>query len=299
MTASRPPLSDRVAAKAAERAALRAERAAERAARREHRAPLLGRRSHSIRVIEGRESTLSFDVGGTGIKFTVLDRSGDPIAELGRVATPYPCPPERLVDTLLDLAEELPPFERVSVGLPGMIRHGVVITTPHFVCDAGPFTPRNPELVKAWARWDAGAALNHAFGCPVRVINDAELAGFAVIEGSGLEVLLAFGTGLGAALYDDGQLLPKLELSQAPFRDGETYDQQLGDHARLALGNVRWSRRVAMALDRWYPVLGWDRLYLGGGNAHHLTGDLGYRATRVGNEAGVRGGHKLWSYRTL
>jgi polyphosphate glucokinase len=90
-----------------------------------------------------------------------------------------------------------------------------------------------------------------------------------------------------------------LELSQAPFRLRQTYDQQLGDHALRALGPRRWSKRVAMALDRWYPVLGWDRLYLGGGNAEHLVGDLGYRATRVGNEAGLRGGHKLWSYRTL
>jgi polyphosphate glucokinase len=252
----------------------------------------------SHRVVEGRESTLTFDVGGTGIKCAVLDRTGEPVADRLRVPTPYPCPPELLVRTLLELAEQLPSFDRVSVGLPGMIRGGKVLATPHFITEAGPFTPRRPDLVAAWRRWDAAFALNEAFGCPVRVVNDAELAGFAVIEGSGFEVLLAFGTGLGAALFDDGRLVPKLELSQAPFRDGESYDQQLGDHARLALGNVRWSRRVAMALDRWQPVLGWDRLYLGGGNAEHLTGDLGHKATRVGNEAGLRGGHRLWSYRT-
>jgi len=252
-----------------------------------------------VRVVEGRESTLTFDVGGTGIKATVLDRTGEPMAEQLRVPTPYPCPPEVLTATLLGIAERLPSFDRVSVGLPGMIRGGRVLTTPHFVNEAGPFTPRRPDLVLAWRNYDAAAALNHAFGCSVRVVNDAELAGFAVIEGAGFEVLLALGTGFGAALFDDGRLLPKLELSQAPFRLRQTYDQQLGDHALGLLGPRRWSRRVAIALDRWYAVLGWDRLYLGGGNAEHLVGDLGHRATRVGNEAGLRGGHKLWSYRTL
>jgi len=260
---------------------------------------MTARQDATVRVIEGRESTLTFDVGGTAIKSTVLDRTGEPVAERLRIPTPYPCPPELLIATLLEIADRLPSFDRVSVGLPGMIRGGRVLTTPHFITEAGPFTPRRPDLVAAWHRWDAAAALNAAFACPVRVVNDAELAGVAVIEGSGFEVLLAFGTGFGAALFDDGRLLPKLELSQAPFRDGQTYDQQLGDHALRALGPQRWSRRVAMALDRWYAVLGWDRLYLGGGNAEHLVGELGHRATRVGNEAGLRGGHKIWSYRTL
>lgn len=254
-------------------------------------------RARLPRLVQGREATLTFDVGGTGIKAQVIDRTGEPIGERMRVPTPYPTPPERLVDFLLELADGLPSFDRVSVGLPGMIRNGCVLATPHFITESGPFSPRRPDLVEAWRRWDAAEALNDAFGCPVRVVNDAELAGFAVIEGSGFEVLLAFGTGLGAALFDDGRLLPKLELSQAPFRDGESYDRQLGDHARIALGNEEWSKRVALALDAWFPVLGWDRLYLGGGNAEHLAPDLGHRATRVGNEAGLRGGHKLWSYR--
>jgi polyphosphate glucokinase len=259
---------------------------------------MTGRAGASARVVEGRESTLTFDIGGSGIKATVLDRTGEPIAAQLRIPTPYPCPPDTLIRTLLEVADRLPSFDRVSIGLPGMIRGGRVLRTPHFITEAGPFTPIRPDLFEAWKDYDAAGALNAAFGCPVRVVNDAELAAVAVIEGAGFEVLLAFGTGFGAALFDDGKLLPKLELSQAPFRDGQTYDQQLGDHALRALGPHRWSRRVAMALDRWYPVLGWDRLYLGGGNAEYLVGDLGHRATRVGNEAGLRGGHKLWSYRT-
>lgn len=242
------------------------------------------------------ERTLTFDVGGTGLKATVLDGTGVPLVERLRVRTPYPCPPERLIATLLEVSEQLPAFDRLSVGLPGMIRNGCVLATPHFVTEAGPFTPVRPDLLAAWSNYDAATELHKAFACPVRVVNDAELAGYGVVTGTGFEVLFALGTGLGAALFDNGRILPKLELSQAPFRRGETYDQQLGDHARRAVGNLTWTRRVERALARWHAVLWWDRLYVGGGNAKYLVGDLGFEHTRVGNEAGLLGGHKLWAH---
>lgn len=241
--------------------------------------------------------TLSFDIGGTWSKAALLGPDGEVLTGPVRVPTPYPCPPDAFVGFLAGLAAELGPCDRVSVGLPGMVRGGHVLATPHFVTEAGPFTPRRADLVEAWAGWNAAAELHKAFRRPVRVVNDAEMAGVGVIEGAGFEVLLAFGTGLGAALFDDGRLLPKLELSQAPFRAGQSYDQQLGDHARSALGEARWARRVAAALDRWHAVLWWDRLYLGGGNAEHLLGRIDRAATWVGNEAGLRGGHRLWDPR--
>ena len=242
------------------------------------------------------ERTLTFDVGGTGLKATVLDGAGVPLVDRVRVRTPYPCPPERFIATLLEVSEDLPAFDRISVGIPGVIRGGRVLATPHFVTEAGPFTPVRPDLLAAWKEYDAATELHKAFACPVRVVNDAELAGFAVVTGTGFEVLFALGTGLGAALFDNGRLLPKLELSHAPFRRGETYDQQLGDHARRAVGNVTWTRRFERALARWHAVLWWDRLYIGGGNAKHLDGEITFEHTRVGNEAGLLGGFKLWQY---
>lgn len=242
------------------------------------------------------ERTLTFDVGGTGIKAGVLGPDGALLADQVRLRTPYPCTPVQLVRILREIADELPAADRLSVGLPGMIRDGRVLTTPHFITEAGPFTPVRPDLLAAWMRWDAATEIGKAFDAPVRVVNDAELAGVGVVSGVGFEVFLAFGTGLGAALFADGRLLPKLELSQAPFRRGNTYDEQLGDHARRRIGDLRWSRRVGRALARWHAVLWWDRLYLGGGNAVCLRGDLGYLATVVPGEAGVLGGHQLWEY---
>lgn len=239
--------------------------------------------------------TLALDCGGTGLKAVVLDATGEPLGERVRVRTPYPCPPERLVAALVDLAAATSTsYDRVSVGLPGAIRRGVVLATPHYVTQAGPFTPARRDLVEAWMDFDVRAAAEDALGAPTRVVNDAELAGLAVIEGSGFEVVLTLGTGLGCALFDDGRLLPKVELSQAPFRKGHTYDEQLGNHARKRIGDARWSRRVRRAVDGLRPVLRWDRCYLGGGGTKHLCLDLGEDVTLVPNAVGLRGGVALW-----
>jgi len=238
--------------------------------------------------------TLSIDCGGGKLKATVLDRDGKMVAGRLRVPTPYPLPPDLLVKTLLDLVAELPAYDRVSVGFPGVIRGGRVLATPHYVTEAGPFTPPRPDLVRAWDCFDVQAELRSAFGKPTRVVNDAEVAGYAVIEGRGFEVLLGLGTGLGCALFDDGRLLPKVELSAAPFSDGETYDEQLGNHTRRRIGNEAWTQRVIRALDGLHRVLWWDRLYLGGGNTKHLTADLGRPVTIAPNAAGLLGGVRLW-----
>ena len=257
------------------------------------------------------------DCGGTGIKATVLDAAGVPVCARVKLRTPYPNPPDVLIAAVVNLAASTgKSFDRVSVGFPGLIRNGVVHATPHYVTEAGPFTPRRPDLEKEWAHFDteAGpftprrpdlekewahfdvrAAMEEALGRPTRVLNDAEVAGLAVIEGQGFEVLFTLGTGLGCALFDDGRLLPKVEMSQAPFRKGETYDQQLGHHARKRLGDKRWSARVAKAIDVLRPVLWWDRAYVGGGGAKHLTRDLGPDITLVTNESGLLGGVRLWA----
>lgn len=240
--------------------------------------------------------TLAIDCGGSKLKATVLDADGQMLAERVRVVTPYPISPDLLVSTLVELIGPLPPYDRVSVGFPGMVRGGRVLHTPHYVTDGGPFTPPNPELAAAWEGYDVQAALGSAFGKPTRVLNDAEVAGYAVIEGRGFEVMLTLGTGLGCALYEDGRLLPKVEMSAAPFADGESYDQQLGNHARKQIGNTEWTGRVDAALDALHAVLWWDRCYLGGGNTKHLTDEPSRPVTIVPNEVGLLGGIKLWEH---
>ncbi|GMA32268.1 hypothetical protein GCM10025875_22600 [Litorihabitans aurantiacus] len=180
-----------------------------------------------------------------------------------------------------------------------MVRHGVVVTTPHYITRGGPRTRVLPELVAAWSGFDVEREVAALLGVPALVLNDAEVHGCGVVAGTGLEVVLTLGTGLGNAVFDGGRLAPHLELSQAPVRWGLTYDEYIGEHERLRLGDAHWSRRVRRVVEALAPVLVWDRLYLGGGNARRVSAAtverLGDDVVVVPNSAGIVGGVRAWS----
>lgn len=243
--------------------------------------------------------TLAVDVGGTGIKADVLDASGQPVAERQKVDTAYPMTPEGLVEVVRDLASRLPAFDRVSVGFPGVVRQGHVLTAPHFVTKAGPGTKVVPELQARWGGFDLAGAIGAAFGKPVRLANDADLQGAAVIQGKGLELVVTLGTGVGTGLFFNGHLAPHLEIAHHPYRHDQTYNEQLGEAARKRIGNRRWNRRVAKALDTLHDLVLYDHVFIGGGNSARLDFDPGPDATVVDNSAGILGGIKLWETKEL
>jgi len=242
--------------------------------------------------------TLAVDCGGSGIKASVLDAHGTLHAPAVRVPTPYPLPPAVLVETIAQIAADLPAAQRVTVGVPGMIRHGVVVATPHYVTRAGPRTAVDPVLEAAWTGCDVRALVERRLSLPTLVLNDAEVHGAGVVSGTGLELMLTLGTGLGAALFDGGRLAPHLELSHAPVRWGVTYDAYVGQTERRRLGNGLWSRRVQRVVEGLWPVFRWDRLYLGGGNSRNISPTvlerLGEHVVVVPNQAGIVGGVRAW-----
>ena len=145
--------------------------------------------------------TLSVDCGGLGIKASVLDIAGTMRIPPVRVPTPYPLSPQRLVETIKELADSLPRADRATVGIPGMIRHGVVVATPHYINVAGPRTRQDMGLKGAWQGFDMRHALTEALGIHTLVLNDAEVHGAGVVAGSGFEIVLTLGTGLGCARW--------------------------------------------------------------------------------------------------
>ncbi len=118
-----------------------------------------------------------------------------------RIPTPYPLSPQKLVTVLEDLIKPLPPFDRVSVGFPGMVRDGRILSAPHFVSPDGPGAHPVPKLVNAWARFDLESELARVTGKPTKVANDADLQGAAVVTGKGFEAVLTLGTGVGTAFF--------------------------------------------------------------------------------------------------
>lgn len=243
--------------------------------------------------------TLAIDIGGTGLKASVLDAQGAMVADRVLVKTAYPCPPKKLVDDLAALVAPLPPADRVAAGFPGMVRKGRVLSAPHFVTEAGPGTKVDDDLVTQWGNFDLAGALRKRLGRPTRVANDADLQGAAVVAGKGLELVVTLGTGVGTAFFYDGRLLPHFEFAHHQLRKGETYNEQLGDAARKAVGNGRWNKRVRRAVDALRALCFFDHCYIGGGNARHLNGELAPDVTTVDNSAGILGGIKLWEGRHI
>lgn len=229
----------------------------------------------------------------------MLDASGTPHSPALREPTVYPLSPQSLLDVVASLVDRLPPFDRITLGMPGMIRHGVVVTTPHYITKAGPRTRVLPQLRTEWEGFDMRAAVEHRWGTPALVLNDAEVHGAGSVTATGVECILTLGTGLGSAMFDGGRLAPHLELSQAPLRWGLTYDDYIGEHERMRLGDSHWSRRVRRVVEALRPVIAWDRLYLGGGNSRRLVATvrdrLGEDVVIVPNSAGIVGGVRAWS----
>ena len=224
---------------------------------------------------------LTIDIGGSGLKAAVVDRAGEMLTGRVRIKTPATLTPEILVATLVKLVQPIAPFDRASVGFPGVVRDGTIVTAPNLGSDR----------LKGY---DLAAALRAALRCRVRVANDAAVQGLVAIRGEGLELVITLGTGFGTALFNGGRPLPTLELAHHPFRKEETYEEQLGKRALKKIGKKRWNRRLDRAIRILRIVFRFDRLYLGGGNSRLVTLSLERDAEIISNKLGVKGGPKLW-----
>jgi len=227
--------------------------------------------------------TLVVDIGGTGTKCIIADASGAAVTERTRLLTPKPATADALLDVIGELvALQTRVFDRVSVGFPGVVRHGVAFNAPNLGSDH-------------WRGVDIAGRIEALTGKPTRVLNDAELQGYGVIEGRGVELVLTLGTGMGVGLYTDGHLVPNLELGHHPFEKGQTYEDRVSDAERKRIGNGKWRRRVARALAQIDPIFNPDVVWVGGGNAKKLRAEeLPSNVRTFVNVDGMTGGVRLW-----
>jgi len=199
-----------------------------------------------------------------------------------RVDTPSPCPPKALVKALVELVKPLPAFDRVSVGFPGYVHAEKVITAPEFGN-------------RIWHGFDLVKALQSQLGKPVRLLNDADMQGLPVIGGKGLELVVTIGTGVGTALFRDGELMPHLELAHHPAHKGADYNGYLGKKALKKIGKKRWNRRVRQMIGVLHDLFHFDKLYIGGGNARNITFKPNAHLKLISNQDGILGGFMLWN----
>lgn len=224
--------------------------------------------------------TLSVDIGGTGIKMMALDNAGKPLTERIRALTPENPTPERVLKLLEEMRAQLPDFDRVSVGFPGVVKNGVTIAAHN--------------LSPKWAEFPLQETLHELWKRPVRVANDASVQGYGAIFGKGVELCLTLGTGLGSSLFTGGHLCPGLELAHHPWRKGKTYEDFIGLRGLEKYGKKKWNKLVEEAIAQTSQLFNWDYLHLGGGNARRIDFELAKNVRIVDNDEGLLGGVALW-----
>jgi polyphosphate glucokinase len=211
---------------------------------------------------------LVVDVGGTHVKVLATGRRLPRKAPSGSSLTP-----RKMVTAVKRLADGWQ-YDAVSIGYPGAVVHGRPVSEPH-------------NLGPGWVGFDFA----HAFGKPVKVVNDAAMQALGSYRG-GRMLFLGFGTGLGSALIVDGLVEP-MELAHLPYRKGRSYEDCVGLRGLERLGKKKWRRAVADVALRLKEALGAEELVLGGGNAKLLK-KLPPDSRLVANANAFIGGFRLW-----
>ncbi|MCW3110778.1 MAG: chromosome partitioning protein ParA [Segetibacter sp.] len=224
---------------------------------------------------------LSIDIGGSNIKATILSQAGALTMDYQKLPTPQPSSPESILQTIKTLIQDFPSFDCISVGFPGYVKNGVVITAPNLD-------------TSLWHNVNLKKILSDSLGKPAKVVNDADMQGLGVVNGKGFEIVVTLGTGFGTALLMDGNLLPHLEIAHHPIKKNVDYDQYIGEKALIEIGDKKWNKRVLKVIEILKTVFNYDHLYIGGGNAKKINFDLDANMTIVSNKDGIKGGARLW-----
>ena len=225
---------------------------------------------------------LCIDVGGTGLKAAVISPQGKYLVKRVRVKTPRHRKPKQIVKALADLAAPLGAFDHVTIGFPGVVKKGVVISAPSFGTGD-------------WKGFALAEAMRKKFGVPVKLLNDADVQGLAAIRGKGLELVCTLGTGFGTAWFRDGELMPHMDLAHLVIHRRDDFDVYIGDKTRRKIGVRHWNKRIKKLIAILDTVFAYDRLYLGGGNSRLVSFPLPRNVTIVSNDAGMEGGAFAWS----
>ena len=214
--------------------------------------------------------TLVVDVGGSGIKATLLNDLGKSVSERLRRESPASGMPGEVMDTIVGLANELEHFDRVSVGFPGVVINGIA--------------KQAPNLAKEWQGFNIAEVLQARLKKPVRVANDADVQGFGAIAGTGVEMVMTLGTGVGTSLFVGGRLVPNLEIGKDKLRNS----------ALQKVGKKRWNKRLVRFIKRLDEIFHFTKLYIGGGNSKEVDVSLlPANVTIISNLNGLNGGIAL------
>lgn len=223
------------------------------------------------RIRKAPTRILVIDVGGSHVKCVATGHKTPVRFDSGPAMTP-----QTMIKTLLPLIDGWR-YDAVSIGYPGVVRGGKIDREPQ-------------NLGAGWIGYD----FKKAFGCPVRILNDAATQALGNYKGGSL-LFLGLGTGLGTALIVDHTIIP-MELAHLPYRGRHTYEELVGEAARKRLGKKKWSANVEKVVKDLRDAFLPDEIVLGGGNAPKLKKLP--PGTRFGaNTNAFAGGFRVWKKR--
>ncbi len=216
---------------------------------------------------------LAIDVGGTHVKIMLSPKSGEREFKSGPKLTA-----KEMVSKVKALVKSWD-YDAVSIGYPGPVVHGRPIAEPR-------------NLGGGWVGFDFAKA----FGCPVKVVNDAVMQALGSYSG-GRMLFLGLGTGLGAAMIIDGVVEP-MELAHLLYKKGKTFEYFLGAKGLRRAGKKKWRADVATVVKRLQAALLPDYVVLGGGNSRKMK-KLPPRTQLGDNANAFRGAFELWDKRAI
>ena len=211
---------------------------------------------------------LVIDVGGTNVKLLATGQ---------KEPRKYPSGPTMTPGKMVRLVKKAVAdwkFDSISLGYPGPIINGHPLREPH-------------NLGRGWV----GFNFQKAFGCPVKIINDAAMQAVGSYKGRRM-LFLGLGTGLGSAMIVEGVLQP-MELAHLIYKNGKTYEDYLGLRGLEGMGKKKWRRYVAKITKKLKIALDADYVVLGGGNSKKLK-ELPSGAYLGSNENAFLGGFRMW-----
>lgn len=211
---------------------------------------------------------LVIDVGGSHVKILATGQSEERKFESGPAMTPA-----QMAAGVKSLAEGWD-YDVVAIGYPGVVVRDQPATEPY-------------NLAPGWVAFD----YRKAFGCPVRILNDAAMQALGGYR-EGKMLFLGLGTGLGTTLIVDGVVVP-MELAHLPYRR-RTFEDYVGERAYERDGRKKWRKRVFDVVERLRAAFVPDDVVIGGGNLRLL--DVLPEGCRAGDNANAfAGGFRLWA----
>lgn len=155
--------------------------------------------------IKGQRKSLGVDIGGSSIKFCLIDQESKSILNTNTVQHTSGTGTDAIVSIIMKQIEEWKFIGNLGIGFPGIVEKMVVMDAPN--------------LGNWWNGFDFTTQFVHPNVEVISVLNDADAAAMAMIEqtSSWKEqniLCLTIGTGIGSGWISKGQLVKGTEYGR-------------------------------------------------------------------------------------